>query len=191
MRSHQQASIRGFTLVEVMVVIVVIAIVTSLIMMNFGGIEQRKAMQAREVFLMDLQRISREANDQARILALNVEPATDVRPFQYAVFEYQSLQQAVENNTHKNQTNSTPASAWNQYTSMKTQQLPDDVSFQIQSTDYQYENAQNAKLLDAQAPKLIWFGNGEVKPVRIQFYFSQQPLGPAIEIDHLGKINEK
>ncbi|MGE8684189.1 MAG: type II secretion system protein GspH, partial [Acinetobacter sp.] len=28
------------------------------------------------------------------------------------------------------------------------------------------------------------------KPVRIQFYFEQLPIGEEIEIDHLGKINE-
>ena len=81
MKYHQYASSRGFTLIEVMVVIVVVAIVTSLIMMNFGGIDQRKAMQAREIFMMNLQRIAREANDQSLVLALNVQPATDVNPF--------------------------------------------------------------------------------------------------------------
>ena len=186
MTVHHQASIRGFTLIEVMVVIVVIAIVTSLVMMNFGGIDQRKAMQAREIFLMNLQRIAHEANDQSRVLALTVQPATDVSPFRYAVMQYQ------QNRTNI-QTEVTPPSsqsAWSEYSTFKTQALPDDVSFQIQSTDYQYDDAQNSALLDNRAPQLIWLGNGEVKPVRIQFYLSQQPLGPAIEIDHLGKINE-
>ena len=188
MTVHHQTSNRGFTLIEVMVVIVVIAIVTSLIMMNFGGIDQRKAMQAREIFLMNLQRISHEANDQSRVLALNIQPATDVSPFRYAVVEYQQ--------NHSNQqvgierTPSSEQSSWAEYSAFKVQPLPDDVSFQIQSTDYQYDNAQNSALLNGQAPQLIWLGNGEVKPVRIQFYFSQQSLGPEIEIDHLGKINE-
>lgn len=182
---HHQASNRGFTLIEVMVVIVVIAIVTSLIMMNFGGIDQRKAMQAREIFLMNLQRISHEANDQSRVLALNIQPATDVSPFRYAVVEYQQNYSNQQIGTER-----TPSSTWAEYSAFKVQPLPYDVSFQIQSTDYQYDNAQNSALLNSQAPQLIWLGNGEVKPVRIQFYFSQQPLGPEIEIDHLGKINE-
>ncbi|UOG19384.1 prepilin-type N-terminal cleavage/methylation domain-containing protein [Acinetobacter sp. PK01] len=182
MKYHQYASSRGFTLIEVMVVIVVVAIVTSLIMMNFGGIDQRKAMQAREIFMMNLQRIAREANDQSLVLALNVQPATDVNPFRYTVVEYHPAQTEV--NMVENQP------TWTEYSAFKIQSLPEDVSFQIQSTDYQYDKAQNSTLLDAKAPQLIWLGNGEVKPVRIQFYFAQQPIGSEIEIDHLGKMNE-
>lgn len=182
MKYHQRASSRGFTLIEVMVVIVVVAIVTSLIMMNFGGIDQRKAMQAREIFIMNVQRIARESSDQSLVLALNVQPATDVNPFRYMVVEYHPTK--TEMNTVANQ------SSWTEYSVFKIQPLPENVSFQIQSTDYQYDKAQNSTLLDAKAPQLIWLGNGEVKPVRIQFYYSQQPIGSEIEIDHLGKINE-
>ena len=46
-------------------------------------------------------------------------------------------------------------------------------------------------LLGGKAPQLIWFGNGEVKPVRIQFYYQQQAIGNEFELDHLGKINEE
>ena len=48
------SSVRGFTLIELMVVIVIMAIMASLVLMNIGGVDQRKAMQAREVFLLDL-----------------------------------------------------------------------------------------------------------------------------------------
>ena len=57
MNSPRRSSIKGFTLVEVMVVIVVMGILASMILMNIGGTDQRKAMQAREVFLMDMQKI--------------------------------------------------------------------------------------------------------------------------------------
>lgn len=40
------------------------------------------------------------------------------------------------------------------------------------------------------APQLIWFGNGEVKPVRIQFYYEQKPIGHELQLDHLGKVDE-
>ena len=92
-RSHH-ASIRGFTLIEVMVVIVIMSIMASLVVLNIGGVDQRKAMQTREVLLLDLQRILREANDQSRILALDVQAATDISPFRYGVVEYRSPNQA-------------------------------------------------------------------------------------------------
>ncbi len=68
--------------------------------------------------------------------------------------------------------------------------LPTNVSFQIRPVDYDYRAASNQDLVGQQAPQLVWLGNGEVKPVRIQFYSAQTPVGAEIEVDHLGKINE-
>ena len=45
-------------------------------------------------------------------------------------------------------------------------------------------------LVGGQTRQLIWFGNGEAKTVKIQFYLEQKPIGSEIQIDHLGKINE-
>ncbi|TCB60603.1 prepilin-type N-terminal cleavage/methylation domain-containing protein [Acinetobacter terrae] len=185
MKHTGSSSIRGFTLIELMVVIVIMAIMASLILTNINGVDQRKAMQAREVFIMDLRRMNREANDQARIFALDVQTATGVSPFRYGVVEYlvpslQATQNSVLNENKK----------WQDYSEFTKRTLPEHVSFNVQSLDYAYENANNDDLLSANAPKLLWLGNGEAKPVRIQFYFEQRPIGEEIEIDHLGKINE-
>lgn len=184
MKIQSLPSSRGFTLIELMVVIVIMGILASLVMLNIGGVDQRKAMQAREVFMLDLQRILREANDQARVLALQTQTATDVSPFQYTVVEYQ------KNPAHTDFRLSSTSQKWIPYTEFKTQALPDKVSLQIQPLDQRYENAQNRDLTMQDAPKLIWLGNGEVKSVRIQFYLDHNEVGSVIEIDHLGKINE-
>lgn len=185
MKHTGSSSIRGFTLIELMVVIVIMAIMASLILTNINGVDQRKAIQAREVFIMDLRRINREANDQSRIFALDVQTATDVSPFRYGVVEYlvPSLQ-ATQNSVLNENKN------WQDYSEFEKRALPEHVSFNVQSLDHAYENANNDDLLNANAPKLLWLGNGEAKPVRIQFYFEQRPIGEEIEIDHLGKINE-
>lgn len=180
------SSIHGFTLIELMVVIVIVAIMMSLVLTNINGVDQRKAMQAREVFMMDLSRIQREANDQMRTFALDVQPATDVALFRYGVVEYQvpSLK------------NTSPTSLfsenkkWQAYAGFTQRTLPEHISFDVQLLDQPYENANNNDLLNANSPKLLWLGNGEVKPVRIQFYFEQRPIGAEIQIDHLGKIHE-
>jgi prepilin-type N-terminal cleavage/methylation domain len=179
-RSHH-ASIRGFTLIEVMVVIVIMSIMASLVVLNIGGVDQRKAMQAREVLLLDLQRILREANDQSRILALDVQAATDVSPFRYGVVEYRALNPAEPTLNQQK---------WQSYAEFNLRNLPEQVSFRIQSLEQRYNNAQNRDLTEANAPKLIWLGNGEVKPVRIQFYLEDRVVGNPIEIDHLGKVHE-
>jgi general secretion pathway protein G len=164
-----------------MVVIVIMGIMASLVLLNIGGVEQRKAMQAREVLLLDLQRVLREANDQSRILALEVQPATDVSAFRYAVVEYSpQAPSALNLNRQK----------WQNYAEFKPRNLPKQVSFQLQVLDRRYDHARNRDLTQADAPKLIWLGNGEVKPVRIQFFLESREIGNPIEIDHLGKVHE-
>ncbi|OBY75418.1 pilus assembly FimT family protein [Acinetobacter gyllenbergii] len=173
---------KAFTLIEVMVVIVIMTIMASLVVLNIGGVDQRRAMQAREMFVLDLKKINKEATDQAKVFALNTRNATDVAPFSYNLFEYHD--QSREQIQQADRT-------WQQYKEFKTRQLPDHVSFSIQSLDTaNYNKAKNEDLLGGKAPQLIWFGNGEVKPVRIQFYYEQQPIGHELELDHLGKINE-
>lgn len=176
------SAVRGFTLIELMVVIVIMGIMASLVLLNTSGVDQRKAMQAREILLLDLQRVMREANDQSRILALDVQTATDVTPFRYAIIEYRSTVQSGQNLQNEK---------WQSYADFKLRSLPDHVSFQIQSLEQQrFANAKNRDLTQANSPQLIWLGNGEVKPVRIQFFFEEREIGAAIEVDHLGKINE-
>jgi len=92
MKQKPPSRTQGFTLVELMVVIVIMAIMASLVMLNINGVDQRKAAQVRDFFIMDVQKIAREANDQARVLALEVHPATDVADFSYAVVEYKNPQ---------------------------------------------------------------------------------------------------
>ncbi|CAM4397973.1 pilus assembly FimT family protein [Acinetobacter dispersus] len=181
MKSPQRLQ-TGFTLIEVMVVIVIMTIMASLVVLNIGGVDQRRAMQAREMFILDLKKINKEATDQAKVFALNTQNATDVAPFSYNLFEYHD--QSREQIQQADRT-------WQLYKEFKTRQLPDRVSFSIQSLDVEnYNKAKNEDLLGGRAPQLIWFGNGEVKPVRIQFYYEQQPIGHEFALDHLGKIDE-
>lgn len=79
---------KGFTLIEVMVVIVIMTIMTSLVVLNIGGVDQKKAMQARELFLLDAHKIGKESLDQSRVLALSTMSETDVSPFSYELYEY-------------------------------------------------------------------------------------------------------
>ena len=179
----KQSSQKGFTLVELMVVIVVVSIVASLILVNMNSIDHRKVMQAREVLLMDLQRIARESQDQSKILALSLTPSTENNSYQYGVVEYtppdRTEKIALIERDHR----------WLPYQEFKTRELPNHVYLQITPIDYNFENATNTELLNEHAPKLIWLGNGEIKPAKIQFYYQQKPIGAEIQIDYLGKTH--
>lgn len=192
---------QGFTLIELMVVIVIISIMASLVVMNLGGVDQRKAMQTREMLIMDLKRINREANDQSRIFALVVKPATDVATFQYAIQEYRS-QATSSPSTNNGQINLASGSnqsvqaslskskQWVELDDSYTKTLPQAVSFSLESEQHDFKRANNSELVGGDSPKLIWLGNGEVKPVRIQMYFQQKPVGELIQIDYLGNVHE-
>lgn len=178
------SSIRGFTLVELMVVIVVVAIVASLVLVNINRIDYRKAMQAREILLMDLQRIARESEDQSKILALSLQQSKNVNTYIYNVVEYNNLERVQQKSLLE------PTSNWTAYQAFKIRELPNHVYMKITPTHYNFERANNTELLNDRAPELIWLGNGEVKPVTIQFYYEQQPIGAEIQIDYLGNIRE-
>lgn len=176
----------GFTLIELMVVIVIVSIMASLIVLNIDGVDQRKAMQARALLILDLKKINREANDQARIYALDVQPATDVNGFRYALIEYQPV--VID---PKQQTQVVEQNRWKSVKDFDARTLPDHVSFFVQTQEHRYQNANNDDLVGTNAPKLIWFGNGEAKPVSIQMYYDQKPIGERINVDYLGKIDEE
>lgn len=178
--------VKGFTLIEVMVVIVIISIIASLIVLNIDGLDQRKAMQAREMLLLDLKQINREANDQSRIYALDFQNATDVAQAQYGIVEYIPVKQNTQQQVRV--IDNTP---WKAVLEFQKRTLPDHVSFSIQPEDHQFQNANNTELLGNNAPKLIWFGNGEAKPVIIQMYYDQKPVGDVIRVDYLGKVDEE
>ncbi len=80
---------------------------------------------------MDVQKIAREANDQARVLALEVHPATDVADFSYAVVEYKNPQFTIpteqQNNAMLNH------QKWQKYNEFPQQVLAKNVSFAVQS----------------------------------------------------------
>lgn len=187
---------QGFTLIELMVVIVIISVMASLVVMNLSGVDQRKAMQAREMLIMDLKRINREANDQSRIFALVIQPATDVAAFRYSIQEYRSQYMAnaengAESTTNQSmQSNTSNRSQWVELKDSKIQDLPQSVSFSVEAEQHDFKRANNTDLVSGNSPQLIWLGNGEVKPARIQMFFEQKPIGELIQIDYLGNVHE-
>ena len=177
----------GFTLIELMVVIVIIAGVASLVVFNVEGVDQRKAMQAREVLMLDLKQIQRESSDQGRIYALKISPATDVSDFKYALVEYHDKTVDLAN-PNKRMANE---KKWTEVQDFSVRTLPSRVSFNITAQEHQFNNATNTDLIGRNAPDLIWLGNGETKPVAIQMYYDQKPVGELIRLDYLGQVSDE
>ena len=189
---------QGFTLIEVMLVIVIMAVMASLIVMNVQGVDQRKVMQARELLILNLKKIRLESADQGRILGLLIQPATDIAPAQYEVVEYRP--QANSDNSNQSKLNQSQFNQnqpmrerdqyrWQLATDFDSQTLPEQSSVQIQSLDHQL-NLDALKQNDA-LPQIIWLGNGEAVPVRIQLYLQQQQVGDAIVLNRLGAVSDE
>ena len=177
----------GFTLIEVMLVIVIMAVMASLIVMNLQGVDQRKVMQARELLLLDLQKVRLESMDQGRVLGLIVLPATDIAKAQYKIIEYSKVESPQEQQTLLQQT-SAPQERyqWQPAQDFKTKDLPDQSSMIIQTLDHQLDLDRLKQ--EGQLPQIIWLGNGEMIPVAIQLYLQQQPVGEVIQLNRLGLV---
>lgn len=179
----------GFTLIEVMLVIVIMAVMASLIVMNIQGVDQRKVMQARELLVLDLQKIRLEAVDQGRVLGLVILPETDLVPAAYQVVEY--LKQEPEQIYPPLHGIYQPEQyQWKVAKDFQSKPLPQQTSLIIQPLDHQLnlDHLKQNQSRHQPFPQLIWFGTGEVLPVRLQFYLQQQPIGEALELNRLGLI---
>lgn len=183
-----QSSIRqhGFTLIEVMLVIVIMAVMASLIVMNVQGIDQRKVMQAREMLILDLQKIRLEAVDQGRVLGLVFLPATDVAPAAYQVLEYVAKPSEDERQQFE-EIYKPKEYVWRIAEDFKIKNLPEQSALEIKMLD-QTQALERLELAQGKRPELIWLGTGEVLPARLQLFLQQHPIGDAIELNRLGLL---
>lgn len=186
--SSMQLNQAGFSLIELMVVIVIVGVLASMVVVSLDGMEQRKAMQVRDVLVMDLKKINREANDQARIYALQTQAATDVSPFRYVVVGYQP-----RDTQSTNRSTLLAAPTWQPASQFSPRELPPQVSLHVEPSQdarpQSYLATAPSALVGERAPKMVWFGNGETQAVTIQVYYAQTPIGAPVVVDYLGRID--
>lgn len=195
-KSRNRQKQRGFTLIEVMLVIVIMSIFAALVVVSVSGVEQRKLMQQRDQLINDLNVVRLESSDQARVYALMTTSATATAPAGYFFAEYQLPEQAdpatlstqPQNSTRAN--NATQKPLWQPVDGFKARTLEEGAMLQIRSMDNSPQVSGPEGLLGRQSPDLIWFGNGEVKPARLQIIFNNQPIGNPIYINTTGMVSD-
>jgi general secretion pathway protein G len=170
----------GFTLIEVMLVVVIAAIFAAMIGLSIGGSETRRVFQEREELMGSIAEISLESQDQSRMLGLISLDKTATDPARYVVVEYDPTA------TDKNK-------KWKPSPDFKVHALPSNVELTVSPLQSNTQNP-SAHLNDITSgelsPKLIWFGNGEATPVRLQLLQEGQNVGDAVEITSLGKVKK-
>lgn len=195
-KSRNRQKQRGFTLIEVMLVIVIMSIFAALVVVSVSGVEQRKLMQQRDQLINDLNVVRLESSDQARVYALMTTSATATAPAGYFFAEYQLPEQAdpatlstqPQNAARAN--NATQKPLWQPVDGFKARTLEEGAMLQIRSMDNSPQVSGPEGLLGRQSPDLIWFGNGEVKPARLQIIFNNQPIGNPIYINTTGMVSD-
>lgn len=195
-KSRNRQKQRGFTLIEVMLVIVIMSIFAALVVVSVSGVEQRKLMQQRDQLINDLNVVRLESSDQARVYALMTTSATAIAPAGYFFAEYQLPEQAdpatlstqPQNSARAN--NATQKPLWQPVNGFKARTLEEGAMLQIRSMDNSPQVSGPEGLLGRQSPDLIWFGNGEVKPARLQIIFNNQPIGNPIYINTTGMVSD-
>lgn len=195
-KSRNRQKQRGFTLIEVMLVIVIMSIFAALVVVSVSGVEQRKLMQQRDQLINDLNVVRLESSDQARVYALMTTSATATAPAGYFFAEYQLPEQAdpatlstqPQNAARAN--NATQKPVWQPVDGFKARTLEEGAMLQIRSMDNSPQVSGPEGLLGRQSPDLIWFGNGEVKPARLQIIFNNQPIGNPIYINTTGMVSD-
>lgn len=172
---------RGFTLIELMLVIVIISIFAAMVGLSVGGTSERQLLQQRERLIDNLALIRLESADQGRVLALQPISQTATQSAGYAVVGLDL--QATEK-----------AQRWPLAEDFKSQPLPDRVRLVINSlaspSPRQARSQGNTVFDEQDAPRLIWFGNGEVTPARLQLMQDDQPIGAAIYVTATGLVSD-
>ncbi|AXI02788.1 pilus assembly FimT family protein [Aquirhabdus parva] len=171
----------GFTLIEVMLVILIAGILTTMVSLSLGGSETRKLLQEREELIDSIAIIRLEAQDQGRMLGLVPFYQTATDPPRYAVVQFDPN----ESNKDKR---------WKLAEDFKIHDLPPGSELNITLSQDNAPRNQNTalekfKVDSALNPQLIWFGNGEATAARLQILQDAKPVGDAIEVTALGRVN--
>lgn len=176
----------GFTLIEIMLVIAIMSIFAALVVVSISGVEQRRLMQQRDQLINDLNILRLESNDQARVYALMTTTASATEPAGYFFAEY-NLAQAQAGQDSRN-VEKKPL--WKAVDAFKTREFSDGAFLQVRSMENNNQIGAPEGLLDQRSPDLIWFGNGESKPVRLQIIFNDMPVGSPVYVNSIGMVSD-
>lgn len=170
---------QGFTLIEVMLVVLIAGVFAAMVSLSIGGSETRKVLQEREQLVDSIAVIRLESQDQGRMLGLLALDQTATEAARYLVMQFDP------NDPNKEK-------RWKPAEGFKIHELPTGVILTVTPVQDNTRQTTNTQLNDitssSLSPKLIWFGNGEATAVRLQFSQEGQPIGDAIEVTSLGRV---
>jgi prepilin-type N-terminal cleavage/methylation domain-containing protein len=177
LRSRQS----GFTLIEIMLVVVIAGIFAAMVGLSIGGSDLRRVMQEREELIGSIAEIRLESQDQGRLLGLVSLYQSATEPARYIVVEYDPKAKDKDKQ-------------WIQAEDFKPHPLPEGLELTVTPlqpkdtgrTSIFFKNITSGEL----SPKLIWFGNGEATAARLQLLQEGKKIGDAVEVTSLGQVKK-
>lgn len=172
---------QGFTLIELMLVIVIIGVFAAMVGLSVGGESERRLLLQRERLVDNLAIVQLESLDQGRVLALQPVPQQSEQAAGYQIVGFEPTADEV-------------AKRWPVAEDFAFQPLPDRMRVQVtalQPPNLQRQPTKDAAIWqDSNTPQLIWFGNGEATPVRLQLWLEQQPIGAPVYVSATGRVSD-
>ena len=205
-KPHQTQA--GFTLVEIVVVVVILSIFAGMMSLSVGSSESRKNRAFYEhltdslsyVRLLSAERmqpmgLSLQANKQGQVAPIIV---TLSNPY----VAYQTVTPTTRDSTPKNAmelsadlssmsgaiNDKSPTPSWEIEPEITLPELPAGVSLSVQSLDAgNLSNARQTQTLqpwftDQSVPQVLWFGTGQAAPVTIEVRHNSRLVGEVITI---------
>lgn len=197
----------GFTLVEIVVVVVILSIFAGMMSLSVGSSEARKNRAFYEHLTDSLSyvRLLSAERMQPMGLALQADAQGQVTPVivhlsnPYAAYQASNLTLNNGDNTPKNAMElsadlsmsaadgeSSPTPSWELEPEMTLPVLPAGVSLRVQSLDTTLGNTNTRPLqpwFTGQAvPQVLWFGTGQAAPVTIEVRHNARLVGDIITI---------
>lgn len=201
----------GFTLVEIVVLVVIIAIFAGMMSLSVGSSESRKNLAFYEHLTDTLNyvRLLSAERMQPMGLSLQADKQGQINPVIVALSNpYSAYKQS---NTLNNASNSdsapknamelsgmsvsndekSPTPSWQTQTEVTLPELPANVSLSIQSLESSNVGGGNAAsetrtlqpwFADQAVPQVLWFGTGQAAPVTIEVRHQSRLVGEVITI---------
>ena len=200
----------GFTLVEIIVVVVILSIFAGMMSLSVGSSESRKNRAFYEhltdslsyVRLLSAERmqpmgLSLQANKQGQITPVIVTLSNP-----YVAYQTDASTSASRDSTPKNSMelsadlssmssaveDKSPTPSWEVESEVTLPELPAGVSLSVQSLDAgSVSNGTQTQRLqpwftDQTVPKVLWFGTGQAAPVTIEVRHNSRLVGEVITI---------
>ena len=211
---HAQA---GFTLVEIVVVVVILSIFAGMMSLSVGSSESRKNRAFYEhltdslsyVRLLSAERmqpmgLSLQANKQGQVTPVIVTLSNPYVAYQTAASTSSSRDSTPKNSMELSTDlssmsggieNKLPTPSWEVESEVTLPELPTGVSLSVQSLDANnVSNREQTQTLqpwftDQTVPQVLWFGTGQAAPVTIEVRHNSRLVGEVITIMPDGNIS--